>query len=85
MEGGGALLVGWAILRDGAVTERTNDVQGVGRRPLGIMKLASVGSLQQLHCLMWNLPGPGIKLVSSVLAGVFLTTGPPGKCRNFIF
>ena len=52
----GALLGGWAILRDGAVTERTNDVQGVGRRPLGIMKLASVGSLQQLHCLMWNLP-----------------------------
>ena len=66
-------------------TERTNDVQGVRRRPLGIMKLASVGSLQGLHCLMWNLPGPGTKLVSSVLAGIFLTTGPPGKCRNFIF
>ena len=28
---------------------------------------------------MWNLPGPGIKLVSPALAGGFLTTGPPGE------
>ena len=28
---------------------------------------------------MWNLPGPGIELASPELAGVFLTTGPPGK------
>ena len=28
---------------------------------------------------MWDLPGPGIKLVSLALAGGFLTTGPPGK------
>ena len=28
---------------------------------------------------MWDLPGPGIKPVSSALAGRFLTTAPPGK------
>ena len=28
---------------------------------------------------MWDLPGPGIELVSSELVGRFLTTGPPGK------
>ena len=28
---------------------------------------------------MWDLPGPGIELVSPALQGGFLTTGPPGK------
>ena len=28
---------------------------------------------------MWDLSGPGIEPVSHVLAGGFLTTGPPGK------
>ena len=28
---------------------------------------------------MWNLPGPGIKPIYPILAGSFLTTGPPGK------
>ena len=28
---------------------------------------------------MWELPGPGLKPMSSVLAGGFLTTAPPGK------
>ena len=28
---------------------------------------------------MWNLPGSGIAAVSPALAGIFLTTGPPGK------
>ena len=28
---------------------------------------------------LWNLPGPGIELVSPALAGGFLTTVPPGK------
>ena len=28
---------------------------------------------------MWNLPGPGIELMSPALRGGFLTTGPPGK------
>ena len=28
---------------------------------------------------MWDLPGPGLKLVSPALAGGFLTTEPPGE------
>ena len=28
---------------------------------------------------MWNLSGPVMEPMSSVLAGGFLTTGPPGK------
>ena len=28
---------------------------------------------------MWDLPGPGIEPMSPVLAGGFLTAGPPGK------
>ena len=31
---------------------------------------------------MWNLPGPGIKPVSLVLAGGFFTTEPPRKPRK---
>ena len=31
---------------------------------------------------MWNLPGPGIELVSHALAGGFLTTGLPGKSQD---
>ena len=30
-------------------------------------------------CGMWNLPGQGIELVFSALAGRLRTTGPPGK------
>ena len=28
---------------------------------------------------MWNLPGPGIELMSPALTGGFLSTVPPGK------
>ena len=28
---------------------------------------------------MWDLPGPGLELMSPALAGGFLTTAPPGK------
>ena len=34
---------------------------------------------------MWNLPGPGIELVSPTLASGFFTTGPPGKPYTVIF
>ena len=33
----------------------------------------------------WNLPGPGIKQVSSTLAGGFLTAGPPMKSPKQYF
>ena len=34
---------------------------------------------------MWNLPGPGIELVPSALAGRFLSTVPPGKSESYCF
>ena len=34
---------------------------------------------------MWNLPDPGIELVSPALAGWLLTTRPPGKARHMSF
>ena len=43
---------------------------------------ASVVGAYELSFSMWNLPGPGIKPISSALAGRFLTTGPPGKSRG---
>ena len=41
--------------------------------------LSICGSRAQLLCGMQNLPRPGIKPVSSILAGRFFTTGPSGK------
>ena len=32
-----------------------------------------------LSCCIWDLPRAGIEPMSSVLAGEFLTIGPPGK------
>ena len=42
-------------------------------------RLSSHGTQTQLLCGMWDLPGPGLELVSPALAGGFLTTAPPGK------
>ena len=42
-------------------------------------RLSSCGAGAQLLCGMWDPPGPGLKPVSPVLAGGFLTTAPPGK------
>ena len=44
--------------------------------------LSSCGTRELLRS-MWDLPGPGIKPMSLVLAGEFLTTAPPGKSRTF--
>ena len=33
---------------------------------------------------MWDLPGPGLELVSPALAGGFSTTAPPGKFLKFL-
>ena len=41
--------------------------------------LSSCGTLAQSPLGMWDLTGPGIKLVSSALAERFLTIEPPGK------
>ena len=42
-------------------------------------RLSNCGSLAQPLRGMWDLPGPGLEPVCSVLAGRFLTTAPPGK------
>ena len=34
---------------------------------------------------MWDLPGPGIELMSPALAGGFPTTVPPGKSEGQYF
>ena len=38
----------------------------------------------QLFLSMWDLPVPGIELVSPVLQSEFLTTGPPGKPHKYL-
>ena len=44
--------------------------------------LSSCGARVRLLHGMWDLPGPGIELMSPALADGFLTTGPPGKFLN---
>lgn len=39
----------------------------------------------QLLLAMWDLPGPGIELVSPVLAGRFLSTVPPWESVYIVF
>ena len=42
-------------------------------------RLNSCGAWAQSLCGFWDLPGPGIKPVSTALAGGCFTTAPPGK------
>ena len=42
-------------------------------------RLSSCGARAQFLRGMWDLPGPGLELVSPALAGRFLTTAPPGQ------
>ena len=44
-----------------------------------VMKQGLQGAWVQLPCGMWNVPGPGMELVSPALAGGFLSIVPPGK------
>ena len=76
----GLLLVGvrWLLLAMASLVAERGlcDTQASIVAALG---LRSCGSWAQLPCGMWNLLGPGIEPVSPMLAGGFLTTGPPGK------
>ena len=47
--------------------------------------LNSCGTQAKLLHRMWDHPGPGIKPVSSALAGRFFTTEPPGKPLLLLF
>ena len=51
----------------------------VAQHRLQTRRLSSCGSRAQLLRGMWDLPRPGLELVSPALAGRFLTTAPPGK------
>ena len=48
-------------------------------------RLSNCGSLAQLVCGMWDLPGPGLEPVSPALAGRLSTTAPPGKPEHVNF
>ena len=48
-------------------------------------RLSSCGARAYLLRGMWDLPRPGLEPVSPALAGRFLTTAPPGKCRDISF
>ena len=76
----------WATLCCCARASHRGGFSCCGARALGTRasvvaarRLSSCGAWAQLLCGMRDLPGPGIKPVSSALAGVFLTIAPPGK------
>ena len=51
----------------------------VAEHRLQTRRLSSCGSRAHLLRGMWDLPRPGLELVSPALAGRFSTTAPPGK------
>ena len=57
----------------------------VAEHRLRTRRLSNCGLRAQLLCGMWDLPRPGLELVSPALAGGFLTTAPPGKPNILYF
>ena len=57
----------------------------VAEHRLQTRRLSNCGSRAQLLRGMWDLPRPGLKLVSPALAGGFSTTAPPGKPQVILF
>ena len=57
----------------GLLIEVASLLQGTGSKA---HRFSSCGSLAQLPSGLWNLPRPGIKLVSPAWAGRFSSTGP---------
>ena len=51
----------------------------VAEHRLQTRRLSSCGSRAESLHGMWDLPRPGLELVSPALAGRFPTTAPPGK------
>ena len=49
------------------------------------LRLNGCGTGVSLFLDMWDLPGPGIKPTSPVLAGRFFTTEPPRKPKHSYF
>ena len=57
----------------------TAEASLVAERGLKAYGLSSCGEWASLPLGMWNLPVPGIELMSPALAGRVLMTAPPGK------
>ena len=57
----------------------------VGEHRLEGVGFSSCGIWAQLLRGLWNLPGSGIRPMSSALAGGFLSTVPPGKPEKWYF
>ena len=54
-------------------------------RALGCVGFSSCGTLAQLPCGMWDLPGPRIEPVTPALEGGYLTTGPLRKSSTWLY
>ena len=70
-------LLWWLILLQSTGSKREG-FSSCGSRALE-HRLSSCGTQAQLLCGMWDLPGPGLELLSPALAGGLLTTAPPGE------
>ena len=68
----------WWLLLLLSMGSRCTGFSSCGLRALE-SRLSSCGTWAYLFRGMWDLPGPGLKLVSPALAGGFLTTVPSGK------
>ena len=78
--GSSFLCKGFLWLRQaGAALHRGIAASLVAEHRLQTRRLSNCGSRAQLLRSMWDLPRPGLKPVSSALAGGFLTTAPSGK------
>ena len=72
------------VLLSPSTGSRCSDFSGCGFQALE-HRLIRCGAWAWFLCGTWNLPGPGIKPVSPVLAGRFLSTVPPGKSKSSKF
>ena len=66
---------------DSRASQRSG-VSHCGARALGCVGFSSCSAWAQLPHGTWDLPRPGIELMSPELAGGFLTTGPLGKSHS---
>ena len=67
------------LLSSGARPSHYSSGFSCGALALGHVGFSSCATQVLLTRNMWDLPRPGIELVSRALQGGFLTTGPPGK------
>ena len=69
----------WGLLLIAVRGPLTIGASLVAEHRLQTRRLSNCGSWAELLRGMWELPRPGLELVSPALAGRFSTTAPPGK------